>query len=286
MAQSISDLIRKRYPNGRDLGELFVDTTIKDIESWRKEKNVKHPYTQEMLNKAFYELPPEGQKVFNTYADIHDTLIAIYDRNQAYLQQFYNGFYRVKYTLDEIFRNETFYNSNVKYKSLMEKDAGDEFSKNLKNELLRVSTLKKAGRVGEIEKAYALMDDALWDFAACKMYLDTAETLYSLSFRKVCDSYFEEAADKADELSVLFDKTLEISKDLEKFFKKININDYHLDLYETMRGERDASLKKWKKDHSDTNSAEMNSYIKRYKPQIETIKATLKSGNKLKGFGD
>lgn len=268
MAESIRELIRKRYPNGRDLGELFVETTVKDIECWRKDKPIKHAYTQEMLNTAFYELPPEDQRLFTTYADIHDTLIAVYDRNQAYLQQFYNGFYRVRYTLDEILRNETFYINNIKFKNSISKELAEEFVGNLKSELLRVANLKKTGRVGEIEKAYALMDDALWDFTACKMYLNIVESLYGLNLKKISDSYFEEAAQKADEVSVLYDKAIEIAKGIEKYFKKIDIESYHLETYDKEKIVKD------------------NSYIKRYKPLIENIKAELKNSKLQKNFGE
>ncbi|MCQ2584508.1 MAG: hypothetical protein MJ185_02865 [Treponema sp.] len=270
MAETINELIRKRYPNGHDLGKLFVETTVKDIECWRKDKPVKHAYTQDMLNKAFYELPPEDQKIFNNYADVHETLISIYDRNQAYLQQFYNGFYRVKYTLDEIIRNERFYESNLKFKNYLAAEEGEVYINNLKKDLLRLSNLKKSGRVGEIEKAYSLMEDALWDFTACKVYLDTAGSLYGLDFKRISYSHFEEAADKASELAVLYEKASYLSRDVKKYFVKINVDDYHCN------GETDKNI--------DLQIAQANTFIKRYKPQIEAIKVTLK--NKQKEMGE
>lgn len=280
MADSISQILRKKYPDGCDLGRLFVETTVKDIECWKDNKPIKHAYTQQMLDEAYNKLPPQEKKIFGLYSDIHDTLLAIYDRNEAYLQEFYNGYYRIKYTLDELMRNEVYEEESLRFMYFLKEDQIEEFKKQNSEKLLLVSNFKKSGRFKELKEAYSLVNDALTDFSCCKEYLDILGSIYDFNFSKLCKMFLSEAASKVGEIDCLIEEIKPLNYDVTKIFKNIDVEFFKHDWQED-GSERASSLWcEWCLSNTVHTRAEANSFAKRFKVHIKEIKDELEADRK------
>lgn len=275
MADSISELLRKKYPTGKDIGKLFVETTVKDIKCWNKNKKTKHNYTQEMLNDAYYELSPDEKKVFNYYADIHDVLIAVYDRYQAYLQQFLSGYYRIIYTLREIGRAEDFERRALHIKKYIKDDQKEVFVSEINELLLNFSNFEQSDQVKETEEAYRLIDSALLDFESCMEYLLIVEKLYKIPFGDIKDFFVEATADYIEEMNEVLGLTRVVAPEIDKYFKVLNLDIFsHIQDDELFRYESKL-YKEWVASGKKFTDQELNNFVKRYKIYIEKIKEEL-----------
>lgn len=273
MTESINKLLRKKYPNGRDLGVLFVDTTVKDIEYWKMNKTPKHTYSQEMLNNAYFSLPPEEKKVFDLYADIHDMLLGIYDRSQGYLQQFFNAYYRILYTLLEIERSEIFVQKALKTNNYITKENSDELKKTVKETLLLLSNYKKSERAKEIKEAYQLIKSSISDFASCMEYLFLIQNLYSLNFFEVKQLFFNEAVKYIEQINKMLDEIEMSVPKIKRFFQPIKVVSFSHRIEE---GSEDSSLIfRNISTNKDISRSEVNNLVKRYKYFIQEIKKEL-----------
>ena len=279
MAKSIADILRKKYPTGTDVGKLFVETTVKDISCWEKNKKPKQAYTQEMLNDAYYELSPEEKRKFDYYADIHDTLIAIYDRNQAYFQQFMSGYYRIVYTLEEIGRAEDFSRRALKFRDYIKPEMKNEFLSEINGLMLLSTFTKNKERVEEIKQAWKQIHATVLDFESCVEYMAILEKLYNLSIGDIKTFFLEEIAEKLSLMNKVLDITKIVAPNVSDYFE---ISDFYIfkengTLYSRNGGT--ALYKEWVSSKKSFSEQELNLFVKRYSAHIDSIKKDFQGEN-------
>lgn len=275
MADSISQLLRKKYPNGTDIGRLFVETTVNDIKCWNKNKKTKHKYSQEMLNEAYFALSPDERKVFNYYGDIHDVLLSIYDRYQAYLQQFFSGYYRIIYTLREIGRAEDFKRRALNFKHFVKEDQIDSFLEEINENLLVYSEFEKSDQVEDIKEAYKLIDSALLDFESCMEYMCIIEQLYAIPFGDIKDFFIEATESYLKEMNDVLAITEVVVPSIKKYFKTLKYDIFvHEESQKDFRYESEL-YKEWISSNKVFSDLEKNNFVKRNKIYIEEIKKEL-----------
>ncbi len=264
MAKSLSQVLRKKYHDGADVGLLYVYSIVDDIESWNTGKPTKKKFSQEMFDEAYEDLTASEKSVFMLYKDIHDTYFAIYERKLAYEQQFNNNYSKLMYTVNEIITAEEI------RKTVKKEVLGDVY-------ILTISNfLKNKERKDDLENCQELVKDAIRDFSACKEFIATVNCLYDIYAPQIITGL----SDYNLKLSVLNSKFTELlniatksqKEKLEKYFAQISVRIFEYDVGHEFRSSLFYKMYLPESVDKMPSRADVNNFVKNYRSNIQFMK--------------
>ena len=94
-SRSIKGLLRSNTLTGAEVGRLAIASLVNDIKYTKEGRSIKPLFSQEEFNRMTRALTGHDLEAYNTYIQVHNTLVNTRNTSQAYFQQFYNGYYRI-----------------------------------------------------------------------------------------------------------------------------------------------------------------------------------------------
>lgn len=93
MAQSIKTLLSKKGWTGKEVGKALLTNLAHDIKN--KGTQYEPLFSQTDLDRMIESLNTEAQyTAFKVYSKVYEAVVESFNKNQASIQQFYNGYYR------------------------------------------------------------------------------------------------------------------------------------------------------------------------------------------------
>jgi len=224
MDKTIDNIVSQSSWTGREVGLVFLHSLEKDFLAIKNKTQKKEFITQEKFSKMLESLSDKEINEYKFYAELHSAIIDTTNLNQTYRQQFFNGYYRILFTFQEIERCE------IALKSVINEISEDALF-TLKHKLLTVeSFLKSNEKVNEIKKNLILMTDAISYLNTTNDYMKSLFELLEVTF---LDDILFDMSDfnkKIEILNQTFEKLISLSnkkQELDKIFKNIRIDNFH-----------------------------------------------------------
>ena len=93
--RSIKTLLKSNTLTGAEVGRLAIASLFNDLKHIQEGGSFKPLFSQEEFNRMTKALKGHDLEVYNTFIEIHNTIVKTRNTSQAYFQQFYNGYYRI-----------------------------------------------------------------------------------------------------------------------------------------------------------------------------------------------
>lgn len=135
MAKTVEQLLRKKKFTGQEVGQAYLITLAAQKKAQREGKEFKPPFTRADLDRMENSLQTREQySVFRVYSAIYRALVDAANMTEANIQQVYNGYYRLIYTLKDCMQADTALKAVESYPLIMTQGQLDQIIKELTEE--------------------------------------------------------------------------------------------------------------------------------------------------------
>jgi hypothetical protein len=120
MAKSLKALLNKSSWTGEEVGKALLMNLAQDIDNARQGKDLEPLLSDYDMKRMVHSLNTDSQiNRYRVYSKIYDIVLLSSNQNQAFAQQFLNGFYRSFYILQEANRAEHAIKETYNYPLIM-----------------------------------------------------------------------------------------------------------------------------------------------------------------------
>lgn len=131
MAKRLKTLLNQKSWTGKEVGKALLMNLKNDIEE-KGNPNKQPLFSQEDYNRMLDSLDTDNQYTqYKVYEGIYSAIVDSFNRNEAMIQQFYNGYYRYFLSLREAQRAEDFFSTTEKFPLILTQKQYDEMSENI-----------------------------------------------------------------------------------------------------------------------------------------------------------
>lgn len=135
MAKTVKQLLRKRKFTGQEVGQAYLITLAAQKKAQRAGVEFKPPFTRADLDRMEDSITTNEQYLpFKCYTTLYRSLVNTSNMTEANIQQFYNGYYRLVYTLKDCMQADNVLKTIEDYPLIMTQGQLDRIIKELTEE--------------------------------------------------------------------------------------------------------------------------------------------------------